>query len=175
MAENYFAFYGLPVSFNPDLVELKRLFYENSRKYHPDFFVQAGEERQAEVLELATINNLAYRTLSDEDKRIQYILRLYDMMEEEGKAKLPQEFLMDMMDINEILMELEFEPDAEKLQQVKAAVEKIESQLYESVLPVMRVFDKSPEKSLLTAVKDYFLKKRYLLRIKENITKFAPA
>jgi molecular chaperone HscB len=156
-------------------VELKRLFYENSRKYHPDFFVQAGEERQAEVLELATINNLAYRTLSDEDKRIQYILRLYDMMEEEGKAKLPQEFLMDMMDINEILMELEFEPDAEKLQQVKAAVEKIESQLYESVLPVMRVFDKSPEKSLLTAVKDYFLKKRYLLRIKENITKFAPA
>lgn len=175
MKNNYFAFYNLPVSFQLDTAEVKRIFYENSRKFHPDFFAQAGEEEQAEVLELATINNLAFKTLSDEDKRMQYILQLFDIMEEEGKAKLSQEFLLEMMDINELLMELEFEPDAQKLEQVKTEVKNLENKLTEEILPALAAFDKTQDKSILMGVKDYFLKKRYLLRIKENISKFAPA
>jgi molecular chaperone HscB len=38
-----------------------------------------------EVLELSTLNNNAYKTLSDFDKRMKYILELKEVLGEEGK------------------------------------------------------------------------------------------
>ena len=71
---DYFEFYGLPVTFHPDAAEIKRKFYELSKKYHPDFYINEPEEKQAEVLELSTINNKAYQVLSNPQKRVHYIL-----------------------------------------------------------------------------------------------------
>ena len=47
---DYFELYGLPVSFNPDPKVVKHKFYELSKKYHPDFFINDEEEKQDEVL-----------------------------------------------------------------------------------------------------------------------------
>ena len=46
---DYFEFYGLPVSFNPDPAAVKQKFYKFSKKYHPDFYINESEEKQAEV------------------------------------------------------------------------------------------------------------------------------
>ncbi|MCX6298040.1 MAG: hypothetical protein NTY72_02940 [Bacteroidetes bacterium] len=35
---NYFELYQIPVSFQPDLLAVKKRFYQLSREYHPDFF-----------------------------------------------------------------------------------------------------------------------------------------
>ena len=71
---NYFEFYNIPVSFKVDNAALKAIFYSNSKKYHPDFFTLENDEKQAEILELSTLNNEAYKTLKDFDKRMKYIL-----------------------------------------------------------------------------------------------------
>ena len=116
---NYFEFFEIPISFKVDEAALKRIFYANSKKYHPDFYTLESEEKQAEILELSTLNNQAYKTLSDFDKRMKYILDLKEILAEEGQNQLPQSFLMEMMDINEVLMELEFDFDTQKFEQAR--------------------------------------------------------
>src|SRR5579883_1551452 len=78
---NYFEFYNIPESFDPDQAELKRTFYSLSKQYHPDFHANEDEAKQQEILELSTLNNKAYQTLSDPDKRLEYILKLHDLVQ----------------------------------------------------------------------------------------------
>ncbi|MBV6443719.1 MAG: Fe-S protein assembly co-chaperone HscB [Haliscomenobacteraceae bacterium CHB4] len=171
---NYFEFFGLPVSFRVDEPALRRIFLENSKKFHPDFHTLANESEQARMLELSTLNNEAFKTLSDPDRRIQYVLKINGILGEEGKqTPLPQEFLMEMMDINESLMELEFDPDAGRYMQTLKSVENFENALYEDVRPVLESWTEADGPEPLRAVRDYFLKKRYLLRIRENLSTFA--
>jgi len=171
---NYFEFFKIPVSFNLNEAELKKAFYSNSKKFHPDFFTLESKEKQMEVLELSTLNNNAFKTLSNFDKRMKYILELKEVLGEEGKNKIPQEFLMEMMEINENLMELEFDFDKNNFDEIQNSLKKLESILLEEVNPYIENYnDAAPKEVELDAIKNYFLKKRYLLRIKENLNKFA--
>ena len=172
---NYFEFYDLPISFLLDENVLKKKFYANSKRYHPDFFTLESEERQNEILELSTRNTQAYKTLSDFDRRMKYILDLKGVLEEEGKNTLPQDFLMDMMDINEAIMELESDFDETTYQKATKDTQIIENQIFGEVKPVIETYqDGVTTASDLKKVKIFFLKKRYLLRILENLSKFAP-
>jgi molecular chaperone HscB len=171
---NYFEFYNIPISFNVDAAALKKTFYGYSKKYHPDFFTLESEEEQAKILELSTLNTQAYKTLSDAERRMKYVLDLTGVMGEEGQNKLPQDFLGEMMDINEAIMELEFESNGEVAERVKKEVQDIDSQLVESIKPVLDNYKHGETPATeLEKVKIFFLKKRYLLRIFENLSKFA--
>lgn len=173
----YFEFYDIPVSFQVDEPALRRIFYQNSKKYHPDFHTLAGEKQQADMLELSTLNNEAYQTLSDPDRRMRYILGIKGLLTagEEDKHTVPRDFLMEMMDINESLMELEFDFDPERYAAALGAAEALENDLYEGIRPILESYPNSPNPEAdLRAVLEYFLKKRYLLRIRENLSTFAP-
>jgi molecular chaperone HscB len=171
---NYFDFYNIPISFNVDAAALKKTFYSYSKKYHPDFYTLEGEERQAEILELSTLNTQAYKTLSDTERRMKYVLELTGGMGAEGQNKLPQDFLGDMMDINEAIMELEFDPNPEAAEQVKKEVQLIDNQLLADIKPVLDNYKhgETPN-TALEKIKIFFLKKRYLFRIYENLSIFA--
>lgn len=172
---NYFEFYGIPVSFRVDEPALRRIYYRNSKQFHPDFHTLADPEQQARMLEQSTLNNEAFQTLSDPDRRMRYILNLHGLLSEEGQQEMPQAFLLDMMDINEALMELEFDFDPERLAAAEQAVAALENDLDEQIRPILDSYSAetgAPEE--LQAVLQYFLKKRYLLRIRENLSKFAP-
>ena len=105
---------------------------------------------------------------------MKYILELKEVLGEEGKNKIPQEFLMEMMDINENLMELEFDFDQNNFDKVQNDLKTLEMNLLEEVNPFIENYDDlAPKEEELKAIKNYFLKKRYLLRIKENLNKFA--
>ncbi len=172
---NYFEFYDLPITFQLDETALKKTFYANSKRYHPDFFTLENEDRQNEILELSTLNTQAYKTLSDFDRRMKYVLELKDVFEEEGKNSLPQDFLMDMMDINEAIMELEFDFDEIAYQKVIKDAQNIENQILEEVKPIIENYQNGvTPQSDLEKVKNFYLKKRYLLRILENVSRFAP-
>jgi molecular chaperone HscB len=170
---NYFTFYGLPLSFFPDQTELRKLYYAKSKEYHPDYYTQASEERQQEIMELSSYNNSAYLTLQDPDKRMQYILSLYGALDEESSARLPAAFLSEMMDINEAIMALEFDFEQALFEQISRDSLQILQQLTDEIQPVLQDFsDQNPTDSL-PLIKDFYLKKRYLLRIQENLAKFA--
>ncbi len=171
---NYFTFFDLPITFIIDEALLRQRFYENSKKYHPDFYTLESDEKQAEILELSTFNNEAYRTLSDFDKRMQYILKLKGVLAEEGKNEIPQDFLMEMMALNESLMELEFSFDASLHQAILQKIEQVENSIFREVAPLFENYtDAKTTPEELFAIKDFYLKKRYLLRIRENLSKFA--
>ena len=154
--------------------DLKKTFYANSKKYHPDFYTLESEEKQLEVLEMSTLNNEAYKTLSNFDKRMKYILDLKGTLAEEGKNQIPQDFLMEMMDINENLMELEFDFDANVFERVGTELKSLETSLMNEVQPMLESYnDAASDEAILKGIKNYYLKKRYLLRIHENLNKFA--
>lgn len=171
---NYFEFYKIPVSFSVDAEALRKRFYALSKEYHPDFYTLESEEKQAEILRLSTLNNEAYEILRDSDRRMKYVLTLREALGEEGSNKLPPDFLMEMMDLNEGLMELEFDPDPTAVANIREQLEKKEADLQQEVTPLLNRFDADPTTNEgLDGVVDYYLKKRYLLRIRENLGKFA--
>jgi molecular chaperone HscB len=172
---NFFEFYNIPIAFKLDEAALKKTFYANSKKYHPDFHTLESEDKQDEILELSTLNTEAYKILSDFDKRMKYILDLKGTMAAEGENKLPQDFLMEMMDINEAIMELEFDFDEKAYNKALKDVQALENQQLEEINLVLDNFDNATTpQSELEKVKNFYLKKRYLLRIRENLSKFAP-
>ncbi|MBK0402175.1 co-chaperone Hsc20 [Adhaeribacter sp. BT258] len=173
---NYFEFYGLPESFFPDEKLVKAKFYEYSRKYHPDFHATAAPEKQREILELSTLNTNAYKTLSNFESRLAYILEQHNLTGENTKNELPPIFLMEVMELNEKLMELEFEFEPEAVATLQAGFSEIWNALENKTRPVLEQYENLPETekpAALEQVKNYYLKRKYLLRIKETLATFA--
>ncbi|QIL41067.1 Fe-S protein assembly co-chaperone HscB [Pedobacter sp. HDW13] len=169
---DYFEFYGLPIQFNPDQQEVKAKFYAFSKQYHPDFYANESEEKQEEVLALSTLNNKAYQTLSNAKKRLKYVLELKGVVETDEGYQLPQSFLMEMMDINEALMDLQFEPDAEKLAEVNSNITSVEKELKTELQDLMNHFDSNPATAsevLFASIKDNFYRQKYIDRIRERL------
>jgi molecular chaperone HscB len=173
---NYFEFYALPESFNIDESLVKRKFYEFSKTYHPDFYINDPEEKQQEILELSTVNNKAYQVLSNPQRRLEYLLHLHGHALEGEKYQLPQEFLMEMMDVNEALMELEMDPDENILSNSIEQIAEIESNLKSDLSSLTSGFetnDDTKKETLLLKIKDIYYRQKYLLRIRESLNKFA--
>ena len=174
---NYFELYELPVSFNIDAGMLKKKFYELSKRYHPDFYATESDEKQQEILELSTQVNKAYTTLLDQQKRMAYVLSLFQLLEEGQKQSLPQSFLMEMMDINEALMELEFDAGAKDvLEKLEVQVKAIETNIVGGLAAQFLAFDTSAaddRENILLKIRDIWHKKKYLLRIRDTLNMFA--
>jgi len=169
---NYFEFYNLPVQFTPDLNAVKSKFYELSKKYHPDFYANEGEEKQEEVLNLSTLNNKAYQVLTNPNKRLQYILTLTDTIKEGENYQLPQSFLMEMMEVNESLMDMEFEADATKLLALNEEIDAIEQQVFNELKQLTDWYDvHEQEQKTLLAIKDLYYRQKYISRIRERLLK----
>ncbi len=168
---NYFELFEIPVTFGVESAPLKRTFYELSRRFHPDFHTDASSEEREKVLEKSTQINEAYRILSDENTRMKYILSIFGNFEEKGNEALPQDFLMEMMDWNEMLEDLEENPSEIAKSALETEISTAESNLFLAVKPLIISYKVGDD---LTEIKKYYLKKRYLLRMRERLFSFAP-
>lgn len=162
---NYFEIYGIEPSFTIDAAAVRKKFYELSRAYHPDFNGGGTATEQQEVLEKSAMINEAYKTLLNKDLLIKYILTSKGLLQEEEKYNLPPDFLMEVMDLNEQVMELD-KTDTTAVAALMATAKNLEKDLYEAIEPVMGNYSENTatEKELLQ-VKDYYFKKKYLDRI----------
>ena len=170
---NYFDFYGITETFSPNAAQLKKQFYALSKQYHPDFFANEDDAKQQEILELSTLNNKAYQTLSDPNRVMEYILRTHNLVNEGAKPQLPADFLMEMMDINERLMEIE---DKQQLATVTAEVLAIEGDINEELKNLTHNYtqlDDAAKESRLNDIANIYYRQKYLLRIKESLNTFA--
>lgn len=171
---NYFELYGLPVNFHPDAAAVKAKFYLLSRQYHPDRFANAGEEARLESLRMSAMNNDAYKTLNDPDATMAYILKLNHLLEDEEKYSLPNAFLMEMMDLNEAVSDAEMGDDDGSRAAAKNALEEQLNTWNDAAGKLTAQFDAGDHsEALLLQIKDYYFRKKYLLRIKERIDRFA--
>jgi molecular chaperone HscB len=80
------------------------------------------------------------------------------------------------MELNEQLMELEFEPDPAATATLTAEVTALADTLDAGIQPVLAGYGQLPpdhRTAALTQVKTYYLKKRYLLRLRQQLATFA--
>lgn len=100
---NPFAFFNITPCFQIDSQALRKLFLANQRKWHPDFHA-ANPDLYKQALEQTAANNEAYRLLSDTFSRVKCLLSLQDL-DAEKEDVLPQTFLMEMMDLSDLIEE----------------------------------------------------------------------
>jgi molecular chaperone HscB len=167
---DYFELYGIPVALKVDGSVVKQKYYALSRAFHPDFHSQSDAEAQEDVLQKSADVNRAYKIFQSEDNTIRYVLMMKGLMVEEEKYALQPDFLMEVMEINEQLMELEMEADEAVLDGVEREAKQLLNKIYEDVAVVIENYEEgvSAEKELLR-VKDYYYKKKYLQRILDKI------
>ena len=156
---NYFELFDIPVSLTIDKTKLAKKYFELQKKYHPDFFTQNNEAEQDEALEKSSAINKALKIFQNKDSTIKYVLQLKGLLEEEEKYQLPPDFLMEVMELNEQLS-----TDS------TTAIEVFEKEIYLEVSSIIGGYnDTSTTTTDLLKVKEYYFKKKYLLRILERL------
>ena len=174
---NYFEFYGLPMAFYIDENALRQQFITFSREFHPDFYTLDDEAKRQEMLEKSVLNNKAYNTLRAFDTRLAYILELKGAaVGENDQEKMPAAFLGEMMELNEQLMELEFDFDANVLARVQNDLKIKQEEALTTVEPVLRAFDaQTTGEEDLKKIQLFYKKMKYFLRISKTLSTFATA
>ena len=120
--------------------------------------VSAPDEGQATALEKSSSINKALKLLQNQDETIKYGLELKGLLSADEKYQLPQDFLMDMMDLNENL-------SADSA----TSINEIETDLYDEVKDIIEGYNESTSNEALQKVKAYYFKKKYVQRILERL------
>ena len=165
---NYFDLFQIPVQLHVDKSTLPPKYFELSRKYHPDFFVNGSDEEKAHALERSALLNKAFKTFQDPGATIKYVLQLKDLLQEEEKYELPPGFLMQVMEINEQLMDKTDDPAIKP--GLQSAIDDLQAEIYDPVKEIIENYQEgiTSEKELLQ-VKEYYYKKKYLDRIHRQL------
>lgn len=160
---NYFELFGIPSAPTVDRSSLAKRYFELQRENHPDFFTQATMEEKDEALKQSADINKAFKIFQDREMTLEYFLLSVSILEQEEKYNLPQDFLMEMMEINESLADEGDLITREKL------TEYLDS-LLADVTPVLDNYNKqTTSQTDLLRLKDYHYKKKYLNRILDRL------
>jgi len=149
---NYFELFEIPLQFEVDTIKIKPKFLELSRKYHPDFHSHESETNQEELIEICATVNKGWQVFQEPLATLNYVLQLSGKITEQDNPVLSADFLMEMMELNELLTEsnsTHFSILQEKLHQYK-------KDLYEGVKDLLV---KSPAETAETEferIKEYY-------------------
>jgi molecular chaperone HscB len=171
---NIFELYNIPLSFTPNLAQVKKTFYVLSKQYHPDFAGDSSEAEKQELLEKSAMINTALKIFQSKDLLIKYILQQKGLLEEEEKYNLDPSFLMEVMELNEQVMELQdTENEIKKAELRNSIVQQlntIEQTIYAPIESLLANYSETTgtEKELLQ-IKDYYFKQKYIDRMKKEL------
>lgn len=169
MPMNYFELFELPVSLKVDRNAARKKYFELTRKYHPDYFVHQSSADQQAALDASAQLNKALKTFSDEDETIRYVLSIKGLLEEEEKYTLPPEFLMEVMEVNEGLADAQMEDDTAKTGELLKELSRIENEIYGPVQNIVEHYQEGvTSQEELLQVKDYYFRKKYILRLRQQ-------
>ncbi len=167
---DYFSLFQIPASLIVDAASIKKRFYELSRKYHPDFFGNSTKEDQEEALQQTALLNKAFKTLTNTDELLAYVLKENDLLLDNEKYMLPQDFLMEMIELNEKVMDAKMEDNLLVIDECKLLIITYQKTIYE---PVKTIFENTTTATFtqeaLLQVKEYYFKKKYLQRILDGL------
>jgi molecular chaperone HscB len=96
---------GLAPGFRVDAADLRRRTLRLSRMAHPDFFAAADEASRARAERASAILNAAHAVLADDARRADWLVESLGGPSEEEERAMPQEFLLEVLEWNELLEE----------------------------------------------------------------------
>lgn len=139
---NYFECMGLERRLQLDLRKLERLFYELSRQFHPDFHHGKDETEKNISLENSALLNKAYRTLQDPFSRVEYLVFLEEGNKDSITAKIPQEFLEEIFELQETLEEFRSTENLKVREKLEGKLQEAQRMLESRLLDMeKRLFD----------------------------------
>ncbi len=167
---NYFELFEIPVQLKVDKDLIRKKFFELSRQSHPDYFVNNTNLEQQNALESSASLNKAFKTFSNIQETIKYVLQQKGLLAEEEKYVLPSSFLMEMMEFNEELAEAQLEGDNNLKTKLSEQLTQFENEIYEPVANTIENYKEgiTTEEELLQ-VKDYYFKNKYLHRLTQQL------
>ncbi|MCL2449588.1 MAG: Fe-S protein assembly co-chaperone HscB [Polyangiaceae bacterium] len=119
-----FATLGLAPAFDVDLGLLEKVHRDLSRALHPDKYVGASATERRTALARAVEVNEAFRIVRDPIRRAEALLALRGVVVGEGQEpKADAEFLMEMLEQREALVEARAARDLVAVRRLSAAIE----------------------------------------------------
>lgn len=101
-----FELFGLPEKFEQDRAAIDARWKELQREAHPDRFAAQGPAAQRVAMQWSVRINEAYQRLKDPLKRAAYLCELRGApIQAESNTAMPAEFLMEQMELRELLDE----------------------------------------------------------------------
>ena len=100
-----FAVFGLAPAFELDRKALRKRLLELQREAHPDFVATQGSEARAAAESSATRVNAAFELLDDRRLLADHLVRRLGGPSQDDDRRMPQEFLLEVLEWNEALEE----------------------------------------------------------------------
>ena len=168
---DYYELFGIKATPLADKIVVKKKYLELSRQHHPDFADNSDSQSAETALDFSANINKAYKILINPSLSIQYFLQYHQVIVEDEKYPLPNDFLMDMMDINELLEEAKSANDQQTVQEVKGKIEATEAELYNEVKDIVESNEAANmDANSMEKLKAYYYKKKYIHRILDGIS-----
>ncbi len=168
---NYFLFYQLDLNFDLDLQALRAAYFEKSKISHPDYFAQSSPEAQENALQLSVINNLAYQTLRDSEKRAAHILQILGI--HIHNSPLPADFLLQMMELNETVDELKTDFSPAIFEQLQNTIQNELQQIQKNMQILIAAYQQ--DKNLTAPLQTAAQKMRFLFSLQKNLNSLSAA
>ncbi|WP_281556358.1 co-chaperone HscB [Thalassomonas sp. RHCl1] len=111
---NYFQLFGLDSGFEVDTLKLSELYQALQKSVHPDRFAHASTQEQAMAVQKSAMINDAYQILKNPLQRAEYLLKIRGTeMPSEQSSFRDTGFLMQQMELRELIAEVKFSDDPE--------------------------------------------------------------
>jgi molecular chaperone HscB len=174
MSEDYFQILGVKRRYHLAPDELERNFHERSKLYHPDRHAKAdGATRMKNALATSQLNQ-AYRELKDPIRRAEYLLKLEGIdINDEASAKrvVEPEFLMEVMEERERLMDARLEGARDSVEKSAAYAQARVEKAMEAVDTIFDQYEGGDRSQLETAA-HALIARRYFGRMLDEATEF---
>ncbi len=132
---NHFEVFGLSPTLELDVKALEQKLRELSLAHHPDRVATADARTRLAALEKTTALNDAFKVLKDPVKRAFYVLKLkgidLDSDASAAQAKMPLEFLEEVMERRERLEALKAKKDTERARAMADEIEAEKSKAFQ--------------------------------------------
>ena len=125
LSKDYFALFGLPVSYDVNRRELDAAFRALQQRYPPDRAAAGSDAEVREAVQQAAFINQAYSALKSPLARAQYLLELAGV-EADYESQVTRDglFLMEQIALRERMEELFEHPQPfDELEQLRSSVE----------------------------------------------------
>jgi molecular chaperone HscB len=124
-SSSHFELFGLPAAFSIDMERLEQAYREIQSRVHPDRFAHAGDAERRASLQWTTRVNEAYRALKSPVQRACHLLALHGVdVAFETNTAMPQQFLMQQMELRESLEAAVARKDPGELAKIQKGLER---------------------------------------------------
>jgi molecular chaperone HscB len=161
---------GMEPGLSVDGDDLKKRFYEQSRKWHPDRFSRASADDQQRALNMTALINDAFRTLRDPVTRAEYFLKQNGL---ELSKEAPPELLEEVFELNMALEELRGGDNSARpqLDEAQTRFQAMRTEIDATLSGLFASYDASRDQKVLDEIRGALNRRRYISNLVREVEK----